>query len=137
MKPSLSVAWLAVLALAAASASAQTVYRCGNEYTRVPCTEGKSIDTDDRATSTKRAEEARHFAAREKQLADDMARDRRAREAAQRPALAASLGPSKPHTEPAPAIKPKKTVKGKAKPRAVDDGQFVAAVPKAKKVARN
>lgn len=119
--------------VAAGSASAQTVYRCGNEYTRVPCQDGKSVDVDDRATSTRRAAEARDFAAREKRLGDDMARDRRVREASMRPASASSLGPAKPPTDAATAAsashRPKKRVKGR--PRSVaNDDDFVARVPK-------
>ena len=124
---------LACLTIAANPAWAQTVYRCGNEYSAAPCPGGKPVVTDDLASSADRLAQGRAVAAREKRLADDMVRDRRAREAAQRPARAASLGPT---GTPAPAaaasatLKPKK--KAKAKIRVLDEKDFVADVPRAK-----
>lgn len=117
--------------LAGAGASAQTVYRCGNEYTTVPCSEGKAVDIDNSAAG-KRSAEARQVATRERRLADEMARDRRAREAALKPAGAASLGPVKANA-PALAASASKKPKKKAKVHIGREGDFVAAVPKAKK----
>ena len=122
------------LVLAATAASAQTIYRCGNEYTRVPCANGKSIDADASAVDARRTAEARQGAVREKRLADDMVRDRRAREASQRPAAASSLGPAKavdPAAAASASMKPKKRTK--AKIRIVDERDFVATVPRVKK----
>ncbi len=119
--------------LAGAAATAQTVYRCGNEYTRVPCSDGSAVDTGNSAVAGGAAE-GRKQALRERRLADEMVRDRHAREAALRPAGATSLGPVKPPAAPAAAsasIKPKK--KAKSKIRVVGEDDFVATVPKAKK----
>ena len=62
-----------------------------------------------------------------------MARDRRLAEAAQRPALATSLGPARVAAiEPVPVKKPAKKKKRKA--ATPDDGRdFIAAVPRSKK----
>ena len=126
---------LAALALTffSTGTEAQAAYRCGNEYRAAPCPGGKLVVTDDLASSADRLAEGRAVAAREKRLADDMVRDRRARDAAQRPAKAGSLGPA---ATPAPAaaasatLKPKK--KAKAKIRVLDEKDFVADVPRAK-----
>ena len=114
---------------------AQAVYRCGNEYRAEPCPGGRAVVTDDLASSADRLAQGRAVAAREKRLADHMVRDRRAREAAQRPARASSLGPDR--TAPAPAaaaasapLKPKKNAKTKI--MVLDEKDFVADVPKAK-----
>ncbi len=128
------------LALAALSAlplavPAQTIYRCGNEYSRVPCNNGKPIGTDDGAASAKETAEARRLAERERRLGNDMEKSRLRREAALKPAMPSSLSaPPKPPVPAASAsLKPKKKARGKI--RVVDEGDFVAKVPKAKKQA--
>ena len=123
---------LMTLALAATGAASQTVYRCGNEYSRVPCANGKPVDTG-AATDARQAAEARQSASRERRLAEEMARDRRAREAALKPATASSLGPARsvqPQAAASASMKPKK--RAKAKIRVVDERDFVARVPKVK-----
>ncbi len=123
---------LAAIAFAATGAAAQTVYRCGNEYSRVPCVDGKPVDTGP-STTDRRAAEARQSANREHRLADEMARDRRAREAALKPATASSLGPARaiqPSAAASASMKPKK--RSRAKIRVVDERDFVARVPKVK-----
>ena len=124
---------LAALVLAATGAGAQTVYRCGNEYSRVPCANGKSVDTGPSAGDARRSAEARQAASRERRLAEDMTRDRRARESDLKPAGATSLGPAKaaqPTAAASASMKPKK--RAKAKIRVVDERDFVARVPKVK-----
>ncbi|HEX2542972.1 MAG TPA: hypothetical protein VHM00_18065 [Caldimonas sp.] len=124
----------AIVAWAAADVAAEAVYRCGNEYRTAPCPGGKVVPTDDLASSADQLEQGRVIAAREKRLADEMVRDRRAREATLRPAPATSIGPSKAAADQGPAasatLKPKKKAKGKI--RVVDEKDFVADVPKAK-----
>ena len=119
----------ALACLAWGTASAQTVYRCGSEYTRVPCTEGKLVDVSGSVTAGQRAE-AREAALREQRLGDAMARERRAEAAARRPAMAANIGPAKVPAE-APAT-PKKKSKAKKKPGETVNGDFIARVPKTK-----
>jgi hypothetical protein len=119
-----------VLAFTPADASAQAIYRCGNEYTRIPCNDAKSIDADGRSAA--QMDEARAVAARERRLGNDMARDRRAQNASLRPTRASSLSPAPaPVDAPSAAsatLKPKK--KAKAKIRVVDEKDFVATEPK-------
>ncbi len=84
-----------------AAAQAQPVYRCGNEYTREPCPNGRLVEATDRRSSAQRAEAGR-VAADERRLADDMRRERLAEQAAIKPALATSLSGSAPASaEPA------------------------------------
>jgi hypothetical protein len=120
----------AIFAFAACAATAQTIYRCGQTYSRVPCPGARAIEVEARTTAAQRAE-ARRVAASESRLADAMVRDRRAAEAALHPAVATSLGPAKVVAAPAPVKKP---AKKKRKATTPDDGRdFIAAVPKAKK----
>ena len=123
---------VAALALASGAASAQTIYRCGHTYSRAQCPSARALDVESRTTAAQRAE-ARQVASREKHLADEMARDRRLAEAAQKPALATSLGPAKV-VAAAPAAPKKSTRKKKPKGAQPDDSRdFIAAVPKARK----
>ena len=123
----------ALLLAVAAGASAQSaVYRCGNEYTRMPCSQGTLVDTQNSARTAAQRAEAARVAAAERRLADDMARDRRRAEAAIKPASAGSLGPVKPATSQAKAsgvAKAKKKKSGSAE----ENEDFIAVVPKAKK----
>ncbi len=121
----------AILALASGAASPQTVYRCGDVYSHDPCPGAKAIEVDSRTTAAQRAE-GRQVAVREKQLADEMTRDRRLAEAAQKPALASSLGPAK--VVAAASTPSKKLSRKKRKATPSDDGRdFVASVPKVRK----
>lgn len=120
----------AAILVALTGAEAQTVYRCGNAYSSVPCADGKAVDTDDARSARQRAEAAR-VARDERRLGNDMARDRRAAESARRPQPAATLGPAKAVEAASPAsasLKPKKKAKGKI--RVVDPDDFIATVPK-------
>ena len=121
-----------VLLAAASAAPAQTVYRCGNEYTRVPCTGGTSVETNGSATAAARAE-ADRTAVREHRLGDQMERDRLRNERAHKPAMAANLGPRKtaaPSASASASHKPKK--KARARIRVVEGDDFIARVPGAK-----
>ena len=127
-----------MLLTAAAAATAQpAVYRCGNEYTRIPCSTGRVVDTQGSATNAAQRAEAARVLAGEKRLADDMARDRRIAEASIKPALAGSLGPQKVAVADAkPELKAKtkkKSKPAKARPGSADRDDFIAQVPKAKK----
>lgn len=116
---------IALLAASLDAAAQPTVYRCGNEYTRVPCSDGKVVDTRNSATSTNEAEAARAYAAREKKAADQMQRERLRADASPRPG-AASLSPA---TSGASApLKPKKGAKGRI--RVFDANDFTATTPK-------
>jgi len=135
MKPASCILVVSVAALAAAlsaSVQAQTIYRCGNEYTRVPCPNGKPLETSDTRSAAQRAE-ARAMVNDQRRLAAEMERDRRRDEAAVKPALATSLGPAKPAAPAASAASSTRKVPPRSvrhKPKADEqDKDFVAAVP--------
>jgi hypothetical protein len=131
----LGPACAAALALAAATASAQTIYRCGDRYSQSPCgADATVLATVAAPTPTQRAE-AREVVAAEKRLAVEMTLDRRERERALRPATASSLGPQHAAAAAsAPARKHGTPRRKRALPQ--DDGRdFVAAVPRAARKA--
>jgi hypothetical protein len=121
---------VAVACLCSAGAFAQTIYRCGNEYTRVPCSGGKALDVGDPRSAAQRAE-ARRLVAAEQRLGAEMERDRRRAEAELKPAGAASLGPVA-RAASAPVVK-KKVPAARKKPKAASDTEagrdFIAGVP--------
>ena len=134
MKPALvAVAFVSffVAALVPQGAADQTIYRCGNEYTRIPCADGRALDVGDPRSAAQR-NEAHAVAAQERHQAREMAHERRHAEAAIKPALAVGVGPATPASA---ASAPKKTTR-KKKPRKAqdaDDRDFIAAVPRSPK----
>ena len=135
MKPETLVAVALAAAFAAAlvpaSAAAQTIYRCGNEYTRIPCSNGRALDAGDPRSAAQRSE-ARAVVAQERRQASEMERERRRTEAATKPALAASFGPVAPASA---ASAPKQTTPKKRHRRvqAADGQDFIAGVPRTPK----
>jgi hypothetical protein len=88
---------VAVIALAASGAAQaqDKVYRCGpggNQYSSTPCPDGKSVDVADPRSATQQ-DAARAAAARDAQLGNQLARQRRERERAALNQKAATLGP--------------------------------------------
>jgi hypothetical protein len=70
-----------------------TVYRCGPDgktYSQTPCAGGKQIDASDTRTEAQRADSLATTAA-DKKRADAMERERKALEAAQKPAMASGF----------------------------------------------
>jgi hypothetical protein len=95
--------WIVALGLAAATLGAQAVqpvYRCGSTYSQVPCPEGRMVEATDPRSAAQRAE-ARRVAALERQQATQMERERRAQEAAQKPAGASGFDSRSPAPDPA------------------------------------
>jgi hypothetical protein len=131
-RPLVAVCAVAV-ALASTAAGAETIYRCGNEYTNVACAEAKTIRVASSVTAEQRAD-AREVARRQKTLAAEMTRDRREQEALTKPALAGSLS-APPRTEShAPRTPSHKHPRRHDKKATLDDERdFLAAVPKTKK----
>ncbi len=129
---SIAIAVAMVAGLASTAAPAQTIFRCGNEYSSVPCRDAKTLVVASAVTAEQRAE-ARDVVRREKALAAEMTRDRREQAALLKPALAGSL--SAPRVAaPAPAPAAKKHAKKSKKNAALDpERDFVAAVPRPKK----
>ena len=130
----------AVLAVAAAllsrvagpafAANGDAVYRCGSEYTQQRCVEGRVVDVADPVTAARTADAAK-TAADARRLAEQMARDRRAAEAALHPARAGSLGPAKVADASSAPARPKRKAKKKGAGLPSDD-EFVARSPKTK-----
>jgi len=117
-----------VVCLVPVAAMGQTIYRCsGNEYTRVPCPDGRPVEALDTRSAAQRAE-ARRILAEEEKRSKEMEHDRLKHEASIKPAAASSLQAAAPA---APASAPKKMAakKKRHKPGLDADGDFVAAVP--------
>jgi len=128
----LRVALATLAVVASGTVDAETIYRCGNEYSNVACTNATSLAVVGAVTPEQRAE-AREVARREKSLAAEMTRDRREQEALAKPALAGSLSAARIAAAP-PAGAAKKHAKKHDRKAAIDEERdFVAAVPKAKK----
>ncbi|MFL6661640.1 MAG: hypothetical protein ACJ8G7_05630 [Rhizobacter sp.] len=113
-----------LLPMAAVTATATPIYRCGQTYSQTPCAGGKLIDSADPRTAAQRAE-ARRASEREKKLATQMERDRLGQEAASAPAAGtldtrpgasapkeAAKGSKKGGKKPAKAVKPAKAASG-------------------------
>ena len=119
-----------VAAWATVPAHAQTVYRCGNEYTSIPCPEGgRVVEATDPRSAAQRAE-ARRLAALERRQAEQMKKDRLAAEKAEHnPAMVSgfdSRASATPHDAASAPAKPK--AKKKTKKDASQDG-FTAVDP--------
>lgn len=67
--------------LAGATSTAQTVYRCGNSYSQIPCAGAVTVPVDDVRSEAQQAQ-ARIGVARDKALADQLEAQRLAEEAA-------------------------------------------------------
>ena len=128
----LLVAFATLSALASGAVNAETIFRCGNEYSNVACAHPTTLVVVGAVTPEQRAE-ARDVARREKALAAEMTRDRREQEALAKPPIAGSL--SAPRVAAAPSTTAvKKHARRHDKTAAIDEERdFVAAVPKAKK----
>jgi hypothetical protein len=113
---------------------ATPIFRCGNTYSNVRCTDGKVLESSDPRTAAQRAQ-AHRMAERERQEAHRMETERHEREAAMKPLVATGFdsrasGPNQKNDHPAPGRKPVKR-KGKKEHRASVDGEkdFVAVEP--------
>ena len=125
-----------LLCLVSAGSPAQTIYRCGNEYTRIPCPQGQVVEATDQRTGAQRAEAVR-VAAEDRRRAAEMRRERLADQAALKPASAASLSAAPaPPARPASAAErhPSKKKRGVSKP--ASSTPFTAADPASRKRAK-
>lgn len=105
-------------------AAAQSVYRCGNEYSQAPCVHGKIVDVDDSRTGSQLTD-ARSLAASERAQAAQIAREHRLEAAASR-----AIGTVHVKAHPAVSPLPTKAVKRRhAKARMQETTDFVAIVP--------
>ena len=122
----------ALSAVASGVVDAETIFRCGNEYSNVACAHATTLVVAASVTPEQRAE-ARDVARREKALAAEMTRDRREQEALAKPALAGSLSAPRAAAAAPPAAARKNAKKHDRKAAIDAERDFVAAVPKAKK----
>jgi len=133
MKLPLFLALLAVLA-ALPAARAQPIYRCGNEYTRIPCPGGRTLETSDTRSAAQRAE-AKRIVAEEEKRGQQMERDRRRDESAIKPAAATSLGPAPAASAPAKSARKSTKKSGSKKASSsqhdasAERTDFIAAAP--------
>jgi hypothetical protein len=100
LAPRLATIPALLLAIAAAGAHAETVYRCGSAYSQAPCPQPTAVDVTDGRTETQRTDSLRVTAA-QKRLGDQMQGDRLAEAAKARTAPASLSGtPAKPRARP-------------------------------------
>jgi hypothetical protein len=124
-----------VLVSALTVTQAQPIYRCGpggKIYSQAPCAEGTVMDASDGRTAAQRAE-AKRVAAQERKTADDLERERKARE--KLPASTAGSLSAAPATPTASSAVTGKTRKKKPKAASAQTNDFVAVAPKARKPA--
>jgi len=122
-----------MLASACATVLAGPIYRCGpdgREYSQTPCSGGTVVESSDTRSAAQRAE-ARRVAERERQLASDLERQRRADEAALKPSMAVAVGPQ----ATAPAARGSTKSRKKTDKAAAND-DFVAVGPGTKAAAK-
>ena len=112
----LVAASILVLCATAISAAPTAIYRCGpdgREYSQIPCADGKLIDASDPRSAAQRSE-ALKVAARERQRAAELERERRTNEAAIKPASASGFNGRPPPPGPSASAS---SEKGKLKKR--------------------
>jgi hypothetical protein len=104
--------WLLAASPGASAADQQKVFRCGPDgriYSQAPCKDGHEVDAADQRSPEQR-KAAEEVVKREEKLADKIARERQAREAAAAKQGATIIGAAKPAASAAsaPAKKKKK-----------------------------
>ena len=89
----IAAAWILTLIATSAGAASTPIYRCGpdgREYSQVPCAGGKVIESSDSRSAAQQAEAVK-VAARDRQRAAELERERRAQEASVKPAAASGF----------------------------------------------
>jgi hypothetical protein len=115
--PAVAVLTISLAALAALTAHAQDVYRCGNDYGQTRCPEGRALQVDDARTAEQK-KSAQDVAAGNRKTADAMEKARLAQEARAAPAVIApvTLRPVEKPVAPPKKKSSKKNRKDKAEP---------------------
>jgi hypothetical protein len=129
-----AVALLLMSGLASAFAAAP-IYRCGADgrtYSQAPCEGGRLIDAADPRSEAERVE-ARRVVARERKAANDLERERRAREAAQEPAQATGFNGRPAGAEAAAPAHPRVKAKHRSAKAKRGGDDFVAIEPRSAK----
>lgn len=121
---------LAALALAACSAGAQQVYRCGSSYSQQPCPGGTAVETMPNGTTSQDAAKARANAIGDAKRADAMEKARLAQE--KNAPKAVVMGPQAVASAPVAKAAAKKKPGKDKKP-----DHFTAAVPGTGKAKKN
>ena len=116
---------VAALCLGTTLAAAQSVYRCGNEYSQAPCAHGKIVNVDDSRTDSQLTV-ARSLAASERTQAAQIVRDHRLEAAASRAirTVHVKAHPAEVNSLPTKAVK-----RRHAKAHTRETTDFVAIVP--------
>ena len=102
-----------ILATSGADAASQKVFRCGPDgriYSQTPCKDGYEVNADDKRNAEQR-KTAEDIVKREEKMAEKMARERQAQEAAaakQGPSIIANPSAAKPGASAASAAVAKK-----------------------------
>jgi hypothetical protein len=134
MHPTTRFIIVAACALAAHTAGAQQVWRCGSSYSQQPCPGGAVIDTSD-GRSAAQAAKSSSVAQADMKLADRMEKERLEREKNAPKALV--IGPQTPVTPPPAPKVAKKKDKSRGKAGVPDVFTAVASQPAPpKKAAR-
>lgn len=114
--------------LASQVQAAGPIYRCGNEYSQVPCPGGKVLESSDPRSAAQRAE-AKRVATEDRRRAKAMERERLAQEKAAKPALAGGIK-SPPADETASSVKRGNNLRLRGtKAKAAGEEDFVAVEP--------
>lgn len=134
------LALVMIFTVAAFGAQAQqAIYRCGHTYSQKLCPDGKLIDSADPRSGAQRAE-AKRAAAKEKQLAEKLERDRKAQEttgaASQAMSLNSSTSASSASSGSVPVSTPPKPKVKARKAKAASGVDFVAVVPSTSRLAQ-
>ncbi|MCM5678703.1 hypothetical protein M8A51_04055 [Schlegelella sp. S2-27] len=108
-----------LLAAASSIAGAQSIYRCGNAYSERPCSDASEIDRRDDERSDAQREQALEAQQRHREMAEQLARERREFEA--QPVAAGGIhGVQKTQEEEAPVAKPRSKRSARHKHRTQD-----------------
>ena len=115
----------AALCLGTTVAAAQSVYRCGNEYSQAPCAHGKIVNVDDSRTDSQLTD-ARSLAANERSQAVQIVREHRLEAAAARAVKTVHV---KAHPAAVSPLPTKSVKRRHAKAHTQETTDFVAIVP--------
>jgi hypothetical protein len=127
-----------LLAVTLPASSAGPIYRCGSEYSQVPCAGGAALELSDPRSAAQRAE-AKRIAAEDRRRASGLERERRAQEKRIKPSLAGGLNGRPAPAEEGAASRPTRGKGGKIVPKAetAPPKDFVAVEPAKPKPRRS
>ena len=108
----LTLIGIVAVCAAAASAVAQTTYKCGNAYSETPCADGKSVVVQDQRTEEQKRQ-ADENTARQREAADKFEKDRIAQEKRDADALRKAGSPLVTGKKAAPGVQQRSRVKAK------------------------